>query len=152
MTSKDEIPQLRKELTDLKASLAPTPDDPAAVGKWRDEMHALAERRAAGHNPFSRADIAAMQAAAPDDVVKNIALRDARAPTGPSSQGAIPSSQQVSNVRTGGGGNRTGWQNPIPLSPPPGIAWVDAILEVDSTKQRGERMIEEAKRKAAEKE
>src|SRR5262249_34843534 len=43
--------------------------------------------------------------------VRDIALRDNRAPTGPSSAGIIPSSQQISNVRgprAPGGG--TGWQ------------------------------------------
>ena len=67
-------------------------------------------------------------------LVKEIALRDARAPTGPSSQGAIPSSQQLSNVHTGGGG--TGWVDPRPLSNPPGINWVDAQLIADDVKQR----------------
>ena len=60
-----------------------------------------------------------------DRLVKEIALRDARAPTGPSSQGAIPSSQQVSNVHTGGGGSGTGWVDPRPLGPQPGIDLID---------------------------
>jgi hypothetical protein len=87
--------------------------------------------------------------AVPDDVVRGIA-RDARAPSGPSSQGVIPSSQQMSNVRTGGGGRGTGWAREVPLSNPPGIGWVDALCEVDAAKQRGVRMVEEAKLKAAE--
>jgi hypothetical protein len=53
-----------------------------------------------------------------DATVKGIALRDARAPQGPSSQGAIPSSQQVSNVRGTGGipGGGTGWAHSVPLT------------------------------------
>src|SRR5215472_11955778 len=53
-----------------------------------------------------------MSEAIPTDMVREIALRDGRAPTGPSSAGAIPSSQQVSNVRPGGNG--TGWQHKRP--------------------------------------
>jgi hypothetical protein len=48
-----------------------------------------------GHQSLSALD---------DSLVKGIALRDSR---------AIPSSQQVSNVRGAGGG--TGWINPVPL-------------------------------------
>jgi hypothetical protein len=63
-------------------------------------------------------------------VVREIAMRDGRAPTGPSSQGAIPSSQQVSNVRG------SGWQAPIPLGPQPGIGLVDALCIADDVRQR----------------
>jgi hypothetical protein len=145
--TKSEIAELKKELAEMKASLAPTPNDAAAVARWRDEQHQLAERRAAGHLPFSRGDIAAMRAAAPDDVCKGIALRDARAPSSPSSPGAIPPT--VSNVR---GPVGTGWRDATPLGPVPGIGLVDRLLEVDSARQRGEAMIAEARRKAAEKE
>ena len=58
-----------------------------------------------------------MARAVPDRMVREIALRDARAPTGPSSQGAIPSSQQVSNVRgTNVAGSGTGWAHSVPLT------------------------------------
>jgi hypothetical protein len=73
----------------------------------------------------------------PTSLLQDIALRDNRAPTGPSSQGIIPSSQQMSNVRAGGNG--TGWQNPIALSNPPGTNWVDAIAIADDQRQRAER-------------
>jgi hypothetical protein len=70
-----------------------------------------------------------------DKLVKEIALRDARAPTSPS--GTIPRSQQV----TGGSGpspsSTPGWSEPRPLTNPPGINWVDAQLIADDVKQRG---------------
>jgi hypothetical protein len=73
--------------------------------------------------------------ATPTSLLQDIALRDNRAPTGPSSQGVIPSSQQVSNVRTGGNGS--GYV--APLSNPPGTNWVDAICIADDARQRAER-------------
>jgi hypothetical protein len=71
-----------------------------------------------------------------DRLVKEIALRDARAPTGPSSQGVIPSSQTVSGVHVGG--KSSGWVEPRPLSNPPGTNWVDAQCIADEVRQRAE--------------
>jgi hypothetical protein len=78
-----------------------------------------------------------MARAVPTDMVREIALRDNRAPVGPSSQGIVPSSQQVSNVR--GAGNGTGWARKIPLSNPPGTHLVDALCIADDVRQRAER-------------
>jgi len=68
-----------------------------------------------------------------DNLVKGVALRDARAPTSPS--GTIPNSQQV-----GGSGVATsptpGWSEPRPLTNPPGTNWVDAIAIADDVRQR----------------
>ena len=140
------IADLKAEVDQLKASLAPTPCDEAAVGAWRDQNRGFAEARASAMPPSVVRDWAVI----PDDVVRAVGCRDARAPAGPSSAGVIPSSQQISNVRTGGGPRGTGWQRELPLASPPGIAWVDALCEVDAAKQRGVRMLEEAKHKAAE--
>ena len=62
--------------------------------------------------------------------------RASHRPTEPSSAVAIPSSQQVSNVR--GAGGPVGWQHEIPLSNPPGTNWVDAIAIADDVRQRAE--------------
>jgi hypothetical protein len=69
-----------------------------------------------------------MARAVPDSMMRDIALRDGRAPTGPSAQGAIPSSQTLSNVRTGGGGS-SGWRDPTPLGPSMHQRYVDAQLD-----------------------
>jgi hypothetical protein len=84
------------------------------VAEAIDAAHQMRERRASegALSHFSRDELAAMRAAAPDDQCREIAMRDARAPTGPSSQGIIPTSQPLSNVRVGGGG---GWQRTIPI-------------------------------------
>ena len=81
--------------------------------------------------------------AVPTSLMQDI-VHDNRAPTGPSAQGIIPSSQQVSNVRTGGGSGHV-----VPLGPPPGINHVDAIVEADTARQRADAIIEEGKRRAA---
>ena len=146
MTDKDEIAALKAEVDALKAALTPTYDDPKAAAEWRDKMRALSEARANIMPPSVVRDWAVL----PDNLVRDISCRDNRAPMGPSSQGVIPSSQQISGVSVGGSPNRTGWARETPLSPPPGIAYVDRLLEVDSARQRGQAMIEEAKRKAAE--
>jgi hypothetical protein len=143
------IANLKAEVDQLKASLAPTPNDAAAVDKWKDEMHELAERRAAAHLPFSRADLDAMRAAAPDNVVKSIAMRDARAPTGPSSAGA---SGQLTRVSTSPGiiGSNTGWAREIPIGPPPGLRYVEAQLDEQDRRDLDEKIMQEALMKAGE--
>jgi len=132
----DEIAALRKKVEELEAKLSPPKSEfkPMTDAEWRDQMHQAAERRMAMATPPSVIrDFAVLD----DALVKGIALRDARAPQGPSSQGASPSSQQMSNVHPSGvPGGGTGWQAPTPLSPPPGIQWVDAQLIADDVKQR----------------
>ncbi len=54
-----------------------------------------------------------MERACPTRVMRDIAMRDNRAPLGPSSQGIVPTSQQLSHVSSGAGligSNTTGWQ------------------------------------------
>src|SRR6516225_9733451 len=71
-----------------------------------------------------------MANAVPTDMIRDI-VHDNRAPTGPSAQGIIPSSQQVSNVRTGG----SAAGHVVPLSNPPGTHLVDALCIADDVRQ-----------------
>jgi hypothetical protein len=80
----------------------------------------------------------AMVNAVPDSMVRGI-VRDNQGPQGPSSAGIVPSSQQLTSVHPGGGSNTTGWREATPLSPPPGIRYVDAIVEADTARQRAEK-------------
>ena len=151
MTKKDEIAALRAEVDALKAA-QPKPIDWAeqdrAAAKFVDEMRELSERRMSQAMPPSVVrDFAVLD----DATVKGIALRDARAPTGPSSQGAIPSSQQVSNVRGAGGGRGSGWSEPSPLSNPPGVNWADRLMDAQDARDRAELVEREAKFKAMQK-
>jgi hypothetical protein len=91
-----------------------------------------------------------MARAVPDSMIQDIALRDSRAPTGPSAQGVVPSSQPLSNVRTGGSG--TGWAREVPLSNPPGVRILDEIMDAQDAQDRHERMMAEARRQAMQRE
>jgi hypothetical protein len=136
----DKIAKLEAEVEALKAKVSPPKSDFVEMSdaEWIDRMHQMRERRMAHASNFHPDDLRAMEAACPTDLVRSIALRDARAPTGPNFQGAIPSSQQVSNVRTGGSAT-PGWVDPRPLSNPPGTNWVDAIAIADEVRQRKEK-------------
>jgi hypothetical protein len=54
-----------------------------------------------------------MERVCPTSMMRDIAMRDNRAPTGPSSQGIIPTTQPFSNVR--GPTVGSGWAHEIPL-------------------------------------
>jgi hypothetical protein len=145
MTEKDEIAELRREAAAQKARI--------------EEL----ERKAKPPEPFNPGDyqpidwtarmsmplstVREMAQATPTDMLHNIAMRDNRAPTGPGS--AIPSSQQLTNVRGSNVVRGTGWVDAAPLTPPPGIRWVDAQLDAQDAKDRAERIAQEAKINAA---
>ena len=136
----DEIAALRREVAELKSAVkGAEPTDPREtarrIAEWENEMHQMREGRMRLATPPSVIrDFAVLD----DRMVKEIALRDARAPTGPSSQGVIPSSQTVSGVHPGRS-STPGWVEPRPLSNPPGTNWVDAIAIADEVRQRKER-------------
>jgi hypothetical protein len=88
-----------------------------------------------------------MAQAIPDSMIRDIAMRDGRAPSGPSAQGVIPSSQPLSNVRTGGSGT-SGWAREVPLSNPRGVNILDRIMDAQDAKDRHELMVQEARRHA----
>jgi hypothetical protein len=120
----DKIAKLEAEVEALKAKVSPPKSDfkEMSVAEWIDHVHQMREQQANTWMPPNA--IRETVAAEPRGFMKEVALRDARAPTGPNSQGAIPSSQQVSNVRVGGS-NTPGWVDPRPLGPPPGIDLID---------------------------
>jgi hypothetical protein len=133
MTAKEELAALKKKVEELEAKVSPPKSTfkPMSDAEWRDQMHQAAERRMSMATPPSVVrDFAVLD----DRLVKEVALRDARAPTSPS--GGIPNSRQV----TSGGDplpSRTpGWVEPRPLTNPPGTNWVDAIAIADDIRQR----------------
>jgi hypothetical protein len=134
----DENAELKRRVEALENKVSPTPTDPREtereIAEHIDRMHQMREGRMRYASNFHPDDLRAMEAACPTDLVRSIALRDGRAPTGPAGS-AIPSSQQVSNVRTGGSAT-PGWSDPRPLSNPPGTNWVDAIAIADDVRQR----------------
>jgi hypothetical protein len=141
-TTQQQIEELQRQLAELQGAVkASAPPDYEKMRKeaaaFDDEMRALAERRMAHAAPFTREDLRAMEAACPTSAVKDIVAKGAV----PERSGMTPSSQMLTGIRPGGGaanvpGGGTGWQAPIPLSPPPGIAMVDALCIADDVKQR----------------
>jgi hypothetical protein len=134
----DEIAALRAEVEALKAA-QPQPQPSAeerarADAKWRDEMHQMRERRMSLATPPS---VVRDMAVLDDNLVKGIALRDARAPTG--RPGAIPSNQQSTGGGSGAAGDGTGWSRSIPIGPSMHQRYVDAQLDAQDAKDRAER-------------
>ena len=113
-----QIAALHDEIERLKAQ-QPTPHDPAAVAKAIDAAHQMREQRASDGalSHYTRDQLREMTAACPDP---QALVRDHRgAPLGPTSEGAIPTSQTVSNVSSGAGlqgsTNKSGWSTPTPI-------------------------------------
>jgi len=120
---KDELAELKARVAELeRAKAAPAPPPPydpveaeRATRKWVDEMNRLREARA---NIVPDWLVRETAGGVSDSDAKGIAAAR-HAPTGPSSAGVIPSSQQMSNVRgtVGVPGGGTGWAHDIPTSP-----------------------------------
>jgi hypothetical protein len=140
MSAKEELAALKREVEELKAKLAPPKP-------FVPEPYQRYDPTAGMCMPPSA--LAAMVNAVPDRVLRDI-VRDNRGPSTPT--GMIPRSQQP----TGGGsanvpGGGTGWVDPAPLGPPPGLRYVDQQLDAQDAKDRAELIEREAKLKAMEK-
>jgi hypothetical protein len=141
-TTAQEIAALKDEIAASKARLAalearqqsPPPPPPMPTQRFdpteRMRMPPSAEQ--------------AMVNCVPDH--RQVAMRDCRAPTGPSSQGIIPSSQLVSSTRLGT--NTGGWAREIPLTNPPGVAYADRLMDAQDARDRHDLMMKEAQRLA----
>jgi hypothetical protein len=128
MTDKDtRIAELERKVAELQRANAPTPPPP----EWTPPPNPL------DRLSMPRSVMQEMARAIPDQMVREIAMKDHRVLTGPSGQGVVPSSQGLSNVR--GTGRGLGWSEPTPLGPPPGIDLVDAQLIADDVRQRAEK-------------
>src|SRR5262249_24953313 len=105
----DRIASLEREVAELKNAMKPP--EPFKPEDWPryDPTAGMTMPRAALEEMVN----------ADKGMMRGI-VRDNRAPTGPSSAGAIPTSQQVTGVRG------SGWAREVPIGPPPGIRYVDA--------------------------
>ena len=134
----EEIAALRKEVEALKA----------AQPKPEPEFKERPCQRYAPTEGMSMPPSAlrAMVEAVPANFMRDV-VRDNRAPRTPAT---IPTSQQS----TGGGpasGSGTGWGHSTPLSPPPGVAQADRLMDAQDAKDRAELVEREAKLQAMEK-
>jgi hypothetical protein len=138
---KSELEALRAEVERLKP--APTPSE-ADVAAHRSAMHEAAERRMAGASNFSPDQLAAMAAACPDDVARDIVARGGmRPPSGHGAGGTVSAPLSRAHPDT------SGWRESTPIGPPPGIPLVDKLMDAQDAKDRHDRIVEEAQRKAA---
>jgi hypothetical protein len=147
MTDNNELADLKRELAQVKAAMKPL--DPAALERearaWRNQMHQAAEGRMSRANAFSHDQLAAMEAAVPADMCRDLVRHGTV--QGPSAAG---SSGQVTKVSSNAGlvGSNTGWRTATPISPPPGVAIADRLMDAQDARDRHERMVEEARRQA----
>ena len=127
----DKIAALEAKVAALEAKSTPTPYDPREterrIAEHRDRMRALSERRM----DYVVHDWNVLDPATCQDLWQHGTVQS------PSMAGA---SGQVTGVHPGGGAavNTTGWVAPTPLSPPPGVQWVDAQMIADEVRQRAE--------------
>jgi hypothetical protein len=121
--SNEEIEALRKRIEELEAKAKPPEKSnfvPMSDAEWIDRMHQMREgRMALATPPEVVRDLTVLD----DRLVKEIALRDARAPNTPS---MIPSSQQTGGPRPSAGGG-SGWVPEIPISVPGGARTQELI-------------------------
>ena len=123
--SDEEMAALRKRIEELEAKakppakkeFVPQPYEPI---DWTARMS------------MPRSALEAMIAAEPRGFMRDVALRDARAPQSPST---IPSTQQRADVRPVAG-DGSGWVAPTPLGPPPGVAQADRLMDAQDRRDR----------------
>lgn len=91
-----------------------------------------------------------MERACPTSAMRDIVSR--RIVHSQSQSGVIPTSQQLSGVRTGGGAapiNTSGWQTPKALGPQPHISHVDRLIDAQDRRDKAELIArDEAMRRA----
>jgi hypothetical protein len=134
--NKSELAALRREVAELKAAVAPKPEPDwkereRTDAEHRDRVHAMRERQANSWMPPNA--VQAMVEAEPRGFMSGVVRDNRNAPTSPT--GMIPSTQS-SGGAVRGAGDGTGYVDPRPLRPPPGIEWVDAIAIADEVRKR----------------
>jgi hypothetical protein len=133
MSKKDnEIAELKARMAELEKAAKPVrmPTD-AEVAAFRDEMHQLRERRMSHFSAFSREDLAAMEAACSTSDIRDLVAHGTI--RGPSADGVSGTVVKVSaNAGLGG----TGWVEPAPIRPPPGVALADRLVDEQDRKDR----------------
>jgi hypothetical protein len=105
MSKDEEIDELKARLAKLEARAPPPLNMEKAAKEWANEMHQGSEARMSHAVNVSQEQLQAYHAAG--SMINQIVMRDNRAPTEPSSQGIIPSSQLMTSSHPLGGG--TGW-------------------------------------------
>ena len=142
----DEIAELKAELERVKTAMRPA--DPAvmeqAIKEWQNAMHQMSEARRSRASAFSREDLRKMEEATPADMIQDLVQH-----------GTVqaPSAAGTSGLVTKVSGNpglpgSTGWRTAAPITSPPGVALADKLMDAQDSRDRHERMVEEARRRA----
>jgi len=128
MTQKEELAALKARVAELEAKAKPPkPFEPEPP--WHFDPTA--------NMSMPPSALREMVNAIPDNVIRDIAMRDNRAPTG--RPGVIPGSQQPASPRPSAG-DGTGWAREIPIGLSPHQRYVDAQLDAQDAKDRQERI------------
>jgi hypothetical protein len=127
MANEDELAALKARVAELERAAKPAPPPDMKGYRRFDPTEGMSMPASA---------LREMAQAIPDSFIRDI-VHDNRAPAGPSAQGVIPSSQQVSDVRLGNSG-RSGWAYEAPLGPSSHQRYVDAQLDAQDAKDRAE--------------
>jgi hypothetical protein len=156
-TDAQRIAKLERELAALKAAQAAQAPPastfkPMSNAEHFDRMHEAAERRANAFVTLSPERRREMERACSTADIQDLVFASRR-PQGPSI-GGIPSSQQLSGIHPGGGaripaGGGTGWRDAAPLGPPPGINYVDRLVDAQDARDRAARIAEDKARRDA---
>jgi hypothetical protein len=144
----DELAALRAEVEALKQKVDPPKSTfvPLTDEEHRDKVHRMREAQANTWMPPNA--VQEMVRAEPKNFMAGV-VHDNRAPNTP---GMIPSSSRQPTSGRGSNvpGSGTGWQNPVPLSLPPGVAQADRLMDAQDQRDRAELVEREARFKAME--
>jgi hypothetical protein len=138
----DELAALKREVEELKAKLSPPKPEP-----FKPQPHQQYDPTAGMGMPPSA--LKAMVDAVPHNFMRDV-VRDNRGPSTPT--GMIPRAQS-----TGGSGpanvagSGTGWSAATPLSPPPGVAQADRLMDAQDQRDRAELIRQDAQLRTMEK-
>ena len=132
----DKIAALEARVEELERAAKPKPEpsreeQERATAEWIDKMHQMREGRMSLAMPPS---VVRYFADGDDRLVKEIALRDARAPSTPAT---IPQSQQPSREEPEKS-STPGYSDPCPLRPPEGVNYADRLMDEQDRRDRAE--------------
>jgi hypothetical protein len=133
-----EIAALKARVAELERAAKP----PAPAAPFKPAPYQQYDPTANMCMPMST--MMEMARVVPTSMLRDI-VHDNRAPTG--RPGMIPDSQQASGASTGRG---SGWVDPAPLGPPPGLRYVDQQIDAQDAKDKAERTQQQAMRRFAE--
>jgi hypothetical protein len=121
--SEERIAKLERELAELKAQVKPAPEPPKAREPWPK------------YDPTEGFRMPASAVQAMVDVVPDMRAIVEEQRHGRSEPGGFLGPEKTVAKEKG-----SGWRNPTPLEPPPGVAICDQLMDVQDKIDRAERI------------